>query len=141
MTTLSCRPLEHILGDRTPQENRTRNLEMMGRSKDDAITAAFEHLGVPINETGVGFNVIVSGGPADGLLTVGDVIVAVDGVEIDSLQSLRDELTNKIPGETGIVTVENSDTVEITRRLDCLGCTPRGVRGRLYRYWRDRPTD
>ena len=56
-------PLEHILGDRTPQENRTRNLEMMSRSKDDAITAALEHLGVPVNETGVGFNVIVSGGP------------------------------------------------------------------------------
>ena len=122
-------PLEHILGDRTPQENRTRNLEMMSRSKDDAITAALEHLGVPVNETGVGFNVIVSGGPADGLLTVGDVIVAVDGVEIDSLQSLRDELTNKIPGETGIVTVENSDTVESRDVSIVWGEHPAGFEG------------
>ena len=122
-------PLEHILGDRTPQENRTRNLEMMSRSKDDAITAALEHLGVPVNETGVGFNVIVSGGPVDGLLTVGDVIVAVDGVEIDSLQSLRDELTNKIPGETGIVTVENSDTVGIQDVSIVWGEHPEGFEG------------
>ncbi len=123
------RPLEHILGDRTPQENRTRNLEMMSRSKDDAITAALEHLGVPVNETGVGFNVVVSGGPVDGLLTVGDVIVAVDGVGIDSLQSLRDELTNKIPGETGIVTVENSGTVEIRDVSIVWGEHPEGFEG------------
>ena len=106
-------PLEHILGDRTPEENRTRNLEMMSHSKDAAVTAALEHLGVPIKESGVGFNLVVSGGPGDGLLMAGDVIIAIDGVEIDSLQSLRDELTRKIPGETGIVTVENGDSLEV----------------------------
>lgn len=122
-------PLEHILGDRTPQENRTRNLEMMSRSKDDAINAALEYLGVPIVETGVGFNVVVSGGPVDGLLTVGEVIVAVDGVRIDSLQSLRDELMRKIPGETGVVTVENGATLEIRDVSIVWGEHPQGFEG------------
>ena len=94
-------PVEHILGDRTPQENRTRNIEMMNRSKDDAIIAALEYLGAPVNETGVGFNIVVSDGPVDGLLTVEDVIIAVDAVEITSLESLRAELARKTVGETG----------------------------------------
>ncbi|MXW60617.1 MAG: PDZ domain-containing protein [Acidimicrobiaceae bacterium] len=122
-------PLEHILGDRTPQENRTRNLEMMNRSKDDAITAALEYLGVPVNETGVGFDIVVADGPVDGLLTVDDVIIAVDGVEISSLQSLRDELTRKTPGETGVVTVENADTLEARDVSIVWGEHPQGLEG------------
>lgn len=123
------RPLEHILGDRTPEENRTRNSEMMSRSKDDAVTVALEFLGVPIVETGVGFNVVVDGGPADGLLMVGDVIVAVDGVAISSLQSLRDELTGKVPGEGGVVTVEHDATGEVLEVPVVWGEHPQGVEG------------
>ena len=122
-------PLEHILGDRTPEENRNRNLEMMSRSKDTAVTAALEHLGVPIKETGVGFNLVVSGGPADGLLMVGDVIIAIDGVEISSLQSLRDQLTRKIPGEIGIVAVEHGDTLEVRDVSIVWGEHPQGFEG------------
>lgn len=122
-------PLAHVLGDRTPQENRNRNLGLMTRSKDNAVTAALEYLGVPINETGVGFNLVVADGPAEGLLTVGDVIVAVDGVTIGSLQSLRDELARKTPGEHGVLTVETADP--FTRRDVAIvwGEHPEGVEG------------
>ena len=122
-------PLEHILGDRTPQENRTRNREMMSRSKGDAITAALEYLGVPVKETGVGFNVVVDDGPADGLLTVDDVIIAVDSVEISSLQSLRAELARKTPGETGVVTVENEETLQVRDVSIVWGTHPQGRGG------------
>ncbi|MCY4495059.1 MAG: PDZ domain-containing protein [Acidimicrobiaceae bacterium] len=122
-------PREHILGDLTPRENRTRNLEMMNRSKDDAVVAALEFLGVPVEETGVGFNVVVSGGPADGLLTVGDVIIAVDGIEIGSLQSLRDQLIRKTPGESGVVTVENGATLEVRDVSIVWGEHPEGLDG------------
>ena len=122
-------PREHILGDRTPQENRTRNLEMMSRSKDDAVAAALEFLGVPVEETGVGFNIIVSGGPVDGLLTVDDVMIAVDGVEIGSLQSLRDQLVQKTPGESGVVTVENGETLEVRDVSIVWGEHPQGFEG------------
>ncbi len=122
-------PREHILGDLTPQENRTRNLEMMNRSKDDAVIAALEYLGVPVNETGVGFNVVVGGGPVDGLLDIDDVIVAVDGVELGSLQSLRDELIRKTPGSSGVLTVENEDTLEIRDVSVVWGEHPQGFEG------------
>lgn len=122
-------PLEHILGDRTPRENRTRNLEMMSRSKDYAITAALEYLGVPVQETGVGFNVVVSDGPVDGLLTVDDVITAVDSVKISSLQSLRAELARKTPGETGVVTVENEETLQVRDVSVVWGEHPQGLEG------------
>lgn len=122
-------PREHILGDLTPRENRTRNLEMMNRSKDDAVTAALEFLGVPVEETGVGFNVVVSGGPVDGLLTVEEVIVAVDGVETGSLQSLRSELIQKSPGSTGVLTVENEETLELRDVSVVWGEHPEGLEG------------
>ncbi|MDE0605553.1 MAG: PDZ domain-containing protein [Acidimicrobiaceae bacterium] len=122
-------PLGHILGDRTPQENRTRNLEMMSRSKDDAIAAALEYLGVPVKETGVGFNAVVSDGPVDGLLTVDDVIIAVDGVEISSLQSLRAELARKAPGATGVVTVENEESLQVRDVSVVWGEHPQGLEG------------
>ncbi len=125
-------PRERILGDLTRQENRTRNLEMMNRSKDDAVTAALEYLGVPVEETGVGFNVVVGGGPVDGLLTVDDVIIAVDGVEIGSLQSLRDQLIRKTPGESGVVTVENGDTLEVRDVSIVWGEHPSGFEGGAY---------
>ena len=122
-------PLERILGDLTPQENRTRNLEMMNRSKDDAVIAALEYLGVPVEETGVGFNAVVGGSPVDGLLTVGDVIVSVDGVETGSLESLRGELTRKTPGESGVLTVENGDTLEVRDVSIVWGEHPQGFDG------------
>lgn len=122
-------PLEHILGDLTPRENRTRNLEMMNRSKDVAVVAALEYLGVPVEETGVGFNAVVSGGPADGLLTVDDVIVAVDGVGIGSLQSLREQLLRKAPGSSGVVTVEHADTLEVRDVSLVWGEHPEGLEG------------
>lgn len=122
-------PREHILGDLTRQENRTRNLAMMNRSKDDAVVAALEYLGVPVEETGVGFNAVVEGGPVDGLLTVDDVVIAVDGVKIGSLQSLRDQLTRKSPGETGVVTVEDTDTLEVRDVEIVWGEHPQGLEG------------
>lgn len=122
-------PRVHVLGDRTPQENRDRNLGLMTVSKDNAVTAALEYLGVPINETGVGFNLVVDGGPADGLLNVGEVIVAVDGVKVGSLQSLRDELARKTPGEGGVVTVETGDRSTLREVSIVWGEHPEGVEG------------
>jgi Lon-like protease len=103
-----------VFGTRSVEENRARNLEMMRVSKDVAVIVALDRLGIAVvEETGQGFEAVLEGGPADGLLEPGDIIVGIDGVEITTLASLRAELETKVPGESGIVTVDNIDTLEI----------------------------
>ena len=121
---------EAVFGSRTADENRQRNLQLMQSAKDTAIIAALSHLGVAvIEETGVGFEVVVEGGPVDGILVVGDVIVGVDGVEITGFQSLRDELDRKVPGELGVIRVENIDTGEFREVELTWGVHPEGLEG------------
>jgi PDZ domain-containing protein len=103
-----------VFGTRSVTENRERNLEMMRVSKDIAVVVALDHLGIAsFEETGQAFQAVVEGGPADGLLVPGDVIIAIDGAEITSFGSLRNELTTKTPGDAGIVTVDNIDTLDV----------------------------
>lgn len=121
---------EDVFGDLSREENRERNLQMMAASKDSAVIAAFGHLGVDVvDETGVAFESIVEDGPVEGRLVVGDVIIGVDGVEITSFESLRDELDRKIPGETGVLTVENVDTLEVRDVELSWGVHPDGLDG------------
>lgn len=118
------RPRVEVFGPRSVEENRERNLEMMRVSKDVAVIAALGHLGITVAEdTGQGFRAVVEGGPADGLLEPGDIIIGIDGAEITTLESLRTELETKVPGETGVVTVENIDTLE-TRDVEIVWGTP-----------------
>jgi Lon-like protease len=119
-----------VFGDRSDGENRERNLEMMRVSKDIAIIVALDRLGIAVvEETGQGFQAVVEGGPVDGLLEPGDIIVGIDGVEITTLASLRAELETKTPGETGVITVDNIDTGE-TRDVELVwGTHPDGLPG------------
>ncbi|MEM7140291.1 MAG: S16 family serine protease [Actinomycetota bacterium] len=105
---------QQVLGDRSIEENRERNLELMAVSKDIAVITALSHLGIDvIDETGVGFELVVDDGPSDGLLVVGDVITAIDGEPVTNILSLVELLTVRVPGDIGVVTVDNIDTGEV----------------------------
>jgi len=119
-----------VFGTRSVEENRERNLEMMRVSKDIAIVVALDHLGIAVaEETGQGFQAVTEGGPVDGLLEPGDIIIGIDGVEITTLASLRAELATKTPGESGVITVDNIDTLEIRDVELKWGTHPEGVAG------------
>ena len=121
---------EEVFGDLSREENRERNLQLMATSKDSAIVAAFGHLGVEVvDESGIAFESIVEGGPVDGLMVVGDVIIGVDGVTITSFESLRAELDVKVPGTQGVLTVENVDTLEVRDVELTWGAHPDGFEG------------
>ncbi|NDH76765.1 MAG: hypothetical protein EBY52_08540, partial [Actinobacteria bacterium] len=76
---VELRTREQVFGTRTTEEQRERNLELMAVSKESAVVAALEYLGVEaVVESGVGFNGVVEEGPVDGLLEVGEIIVSVD---------------------------------------------------------------
>jgi Lon-like protease len=118
------RPRVEVFGPRSVEENRERNLEMMRVSKDVAVIVALGHLGIDVaEETGQGFQAVVEGGPADGLLEPGDIIIGIDGAEITTLESLRTELDTKVPGENGVITVENIDSQE-TRDVEIVWGAP-----------------
>ncbi len=70
-----------ILGDRSPQENRQFNLQLMDTSKQDAIRVALLELGyeVPVTVDGVVIVRIEEGSAAEGRLEVGEAVVSVDG--------------------------------------------------------------
>ena len=84
-------PAKQVLGTQTPQENDRLNQVLMRQSKDAAVLVALDKLGYHVTPTQTGA-LIVSidhGTPADGMLQVGDTIVAVDGQPVAS----RDELS------------------------------------------------
>ncbi|MEQ8841995.1 MAG: S16 family serine protease [Acidimicrobiales bacterium] len=110
---IDLRRRSDVLGDRTDVDNREINLEMMQVSKDNAVVAALEYLGIPVfDETGLGIDTVRDDGPAQGVLVAGDVIVAVDGVPITGFASLQDVLATAAPGDVGVITVEKFDTLE-----------------------------
>lgn len=134
---------ESVFGDRTSDEQREYNLDLMASSVDTAVLVALEHLGIEMfDATGLGFDSTVEGAPADGTLDPGWVIVAVDGIPVTTLNSLKALLAGREPGTAATLTVE---TAEAAPRRDVpitLGPHPdgdggfigiRGVRERLVR--------
>ena len=128
---------EDVFGTRTVTEQRERSLELMQASKDLAVVAALGILGVEaIEATGVGFNGIVEDGPVDGILEVGDVIIAIDSSLITDFDSLRAVLDASAPGQAATFTVEHHETgavrtIEIVygERPDSPGAAFIGIEG------------
>ena len=109
--SIELRTRESVYGDRSNQEQRDHNRHLMESSKDTATIVALERLGVHAADfTGVLFFETVSGGPAEGLLEAGDVILSVHGQEVMTVESLRAVLADLQPGTLTAVTVQNSET-------------------------------
>ncbi len=127
---IELRTHESVFGTRSADEQRERNLQLMQVSKDSAVIAALEWLGVDaVAETGVGFAQVVEGGPVDDLFEVGEVIVAIDDSPITSFQSLRDFLDAAQPGETAVVTLEHSEHLTSREVEITFGVHPDGIPG------------
>jgi Lon-like protease len=97
-----------ILGDRSPQENRQFNLQLMDTSKQDAIRVALLELGyeVPVSIDGVVVVAIQEGSAGDGSLEVGDAVVAIGGEVLDDIDDVTRIMTPKRPGERVVLSVE-----------------------------------
>lgn len=134
---------ESVFGDRTSEEQREYNLDLMAASVDTAVLVALDHLGIDLfDATGLSFDSTVEGAPADGTLDPGWVIVAVDGAPITTLNSLQDLLADREPGSAATLTVEVDATAGTRDVSVTLAAHPdkdggfigiRGVRERLVR--------
>ena len=101
-------PEDAVRGDRSAEENRRYNAQLMDTSKLIAITVALEHLGyeVDMRTTGMVVRTIADGSPAAEVLEVDDVIVAVDGEPVDNPGEIGGLLQPGGPGTTHALTVE-----------------------------------
>jgi Lon-like protease len=97
-----------ILGDRSPQENRQFNLQLMDTSKQDAIRVALLELGyeVPVSIDGVVVVAVQEGSAGEGLLEVGDAVVSIDGEVLDDIDDVTRIMAPKRPGERVLLGVE-----------------------------------
>ena len=101
-------PTDALRGGRSRDEARRYNAQLMDTSKLFAIAVALRQLGheVTLVTSGTVVRQIVEGSPADGVLEIDDVVVAVDGEGLDQLEELRSLLQVGGPGATHRLTVE-----------------------------------
>ena len=105
-SSIDIRPERDILGNDTPDENRQVNLQAMTDSKQTASAVAQQELGYDVKIVGTGALVtaVQPGGPADGVLSAGDTIIAVDAVPITRSDQLGAAISAHKPGD--VVTLQ-----------------------------------
>jgi Lon-like protease len=91
----------------TQEQVNQNNKRLIDESKPIAAVVALRAAGYTVDITGQGAEVesVVKGLPADGVLQIGDVIVAVDGQPIDTTTALLDSIRNRKPGDQVTLTV------------------------------------
>lgn len=124
--TTSVVPERQILGDRTPEENREANLQLMADAKTVATAVALDELGydVPVRGTGAVVVGVEEGGAAEGVLARADVVVAVDGQAVGTHQELIDHLAGRAPGDQVTLVVEPFEGGEPRTEVVVLGARP-----------------
>jgi PDZ domain-containing protein len=114
-------PAKDVLGDQTPKENDRLNQVLMRQSKDSAVVVALAKLGYQVMpaSTGAIISSIDHAAPADGVVTVGDTVVAVDGQAVTSRDDLVRLLGAHKPGDRVTIKVEdpNGNAREVTVTL------------------------
>ena len=119
------RTREEVYGTRTAAEQREVNLQLMAASKDSAVIAALDYLGVEaVVESGVGFNGVVVDGPVDGLIEVGELIVGLDDQLVTGIESLIGMLEQVEPGDPGTLILEDLETGQLRTQDFLYGTHP-----------------
>jgi PDZ domain-containing protein len=114
-----------VVGCLSDAENVSFNARLMQQSQDDATKVALERLGYTVTASSP--EVLVAdvrgsakgcgGGPSDGVLRVGDQLVAIDGRPVTDTKSVGDLVGTHRPGEVIKVTIVRegaTSTVDVT---------------------------
>lgn len=116
-----------VLGD-TPQADEMRyQLVLMQNAKLSAVFQAMDVLGLSAHMTGGGVFVdqIVPDSPAEGRLTIGDTITAIDGRSISTVDDIARFMNDAKPGQKIELTVDRMG-VSQAKKIDLtLGSTER----------------
>lgn len=90
---------------------RRQNLDMMERSKQNAIFVALTQLGYEVTYKGEGalISSVIKGSAAEGVLLPNDVIVAVNGEPVEFSTDAVDLIKGHAPGDELTLTIKRSD--------------------------------
>jgi PDZ domain-containing protein len=78
----------------TKQSVKQESIAQMTSSQDDAVAAALGALDISF-KTGVQVSQVEKGGPADGKLEAGDVVLSIDGTQVRALEPLTRYIRSK----------------------------------------------
>jgi len=120
-------PRVEVVGD-TPRADEMRyQLVLMQNAKLSAIYQAMAVLGMSAKMTGGGVFVdqIVEGSPADGVLTIGDTITAIDGEKISTVDDIARFMNDAKPGQQVTITVDRLGVSQSKQLEVTLGSTER----------------
>lgn len=126
----SVQKRETVIGCAGYEESGRLARDQMEQSQDAAKTVALRRLGfeVPALPSRVQVIDVLCDGPSDGVLELGDVILAVDGTPVTTAEEVRPLIVVHPPGDTVELTVER-DGATRTVRLE-LGERPAPPEGR-----------
>jgi PDZ domain-containing protein len=95
----------------TQEELRLQNLNLMERSKENATSVALEYLGYDIvyNGSGALITSTIEDSAAEGILETGDVIVGVDGDEVEFSADAVELIGGRVPGDELLLTIERAN--------------------------------
>lgn len=99
----------------TSDARRLQNLQLMMNSQQIAVAVALDRLGIEVDVVGTGALVaeVLEGSGGFGIVEVDDIILAVDGVSIQFVQELINEVRAHEVGETVTLTISrDNETIE-----------------------------
>jgi PDZ domain-containing protein len=104
-------PREVVFGDRSDEESRTVNLQLMDISKLVAARVAFEELGCQVDVSGTGVLVVgvIPDVPADEAVDPGDVITAVGDDDVHYDAELIEAIQARQPGDRVRLRIEPAE--------------------------------
>ncbi len=105
----------------TSDERRLQNLELMMNSQQIAVAVALDRLGVEVGVVGTGALVaeVLEGSGGFGIVEVNDIVVALDGADLQFVQELINAVRAKEVGDTVTLTISRDN--ELIDRQVVLG--------------------
>ncbi len=116
---IEVRTEEEMYPDGDREGSRREARQRMDLSKLVATRVALEQVGIDAAYVADGARVlgVVEGGPSDGVISVDDVIVGVDGGEVALPDDIGDELSDRAPGDTVDVELERPDGGQVRSEI------------------------
>jgi PDZ domain-containing protein len=102
----------------TDEEYRTRQLGLMDAAVQRALAIAFDRVGIDPGEVRYRVESVFGEYPASAVLEPGDFVLEVEGVPMNSIEVIREQLADRSPGDSVTLIIERQgDVSEVSVEL------------------------
>lgn len=118
--------VEQLTGNTPASQLNAEDQVQMQTSTQTAVVVALRRLGYQVNLNGMGAEVdaVVTGTPAAGVLSAGDVITSFDGTPIQSDDQLVTAILMHHPGDTVTLQVREGNPAKVVTKMMVLASAP-----------------